>query len=540
MTTKAAAGPAGQTPAAQNRNEARLRRLLERLPAAAYTCDADGLITYYNQRAIDLWGRAPRLNDPADRFCGALKLFAEDGAPLPHDRCWMAIAIRENRSFNGEEIVIERPDGRRVTALAHANPVHDKAGRLIGGVNVLVDISDRQRREDALKAADQSKNEFIATVAHELRNPLAPIRNVVELLQMHGNAPQDLSWALEVLERQVRQMTRLIDDLLDFARVTIQKIDLHREPTELADVLRAAVETSRPVIAEAGHELIFDAPVSLPVDCDRMRLAQVVSNLLNNAAKYTPRGGRIWLTARRDGDRAVISVRDTGVGIETETLGRIFRMFAQGSAAAQRTGDNGLGIGLALARSLVERHGGTLEAHSAGVNQGSEFIVRLPAQAQVEPGIALVPRTRSLRILIVDRSRTAAANLRALLQLLGHRVREARGAEHGLQLAEALHPDVVLADLSAPASGGIDLAGGLRGKQAAPLVLAVLDHEGDADLVRLRAAGFDDYLVRPIDPRALVTALAKLPPRPPDAKTGNGHWHHPEQTQILTLPLGPR
>src|SRR5882672_5935735 len=210
-------------------NELPFRAFLERLPAGAYTCDADGLITYFNQHAVQLWGRKPTLNDPKDRFCGSFKLFAMDGSPILHDQCWMALALKNLREYNGHEIMIERPDGQRLTALAHASPIHNETGRLIGAVNVLVDISHRKRAEDALKEADRSKNEFLATLAHELRNPLAPIRAAVKILQLKSEPSPVSQPALEVIERQTRQITRLIDDLLDIARrFRLELEDLNR------------------------------------------------------------------------------------------------------------------------------------------------------------------------------------------------------------------------------------------------------------------------------------------------------------------------
>src|SRR5215831_10839897 len=203
--------------------------LLEALPAGAYTCDPDGLITYFNAHALELWGRAPRLNDPTERFCGSFKLFATDGTAIPHDECWMARALRTEQEFNGHEIVIERPDGQRRTVLAHANPIRDESGKVLGAVNVLVDITDRKRTEDVLKTVDRSKNEFLAILAHELRNPLAPIRSAVQILNREAALAPESQWAVSAIERQVRQMARLIDDLVDIARITSNRLELRNE-----------------------------------------------------------------------------------------------------------------------------------------------------------------------------------------------------------------------------------------------------------------------------------------------------------------------
>src|SRR3989442_1603895 len=208
------------------RSGSEFRRLLDELPAGAYTCAPDGLITYFNQHAVRLWGRAPKLNDPSDRFCGSFKLFASDGSPIKHDQCWMALALQLRKEYNGHEIVIERPDGERLTALAHANPIIDEDGKLLGAVNVLVDISDRKRMEDALNQADRAKNEFLATLAHELRNPLAPIRNAVHILQLQGSRTKDARSAVEVIDRQLQYMTRLGDELIGISPITRHKINV--------------------------------------------------------------------------------------------------------------------------------------------------------------------------------------------------------------------------------------------------------------------------------------------------------------------------
>src|SRR5205823_4730345 len=275
-------------------------RLLETLPAGAYTCDPDGLITYFNAHALDLWGRAPKLNDPIDRFCGSFKLFSTDGTAIPHDECWMARALRTETEFNGHEIVIERPDGQRRTVMAHANPIRDGSGKVLGAVNVLVDITEHKHAEDALKTADRSKNEFLAILAHELRNPLAPIRNAVQILNREGTLAPESQWALSAIERQVRQLARLIDDLVDVARITSNRLELRTERVDLASVLRSAIETSQSHLKAGGQEFTVVLPESpIELDADPIRLAQAVSNLLNNAAKYTGRGGRIWLIAER-------------------------------------------------------------------------------------------------------------------------------------------------------------------------------------------------------------------------------------------------
>lgn len=509
-------GQGAQSEAALRFSELHFRRLLEKLPAGAYTCDSEGLITYFNQHAVRLWGRAPKLNDPVDRFCGSFKLFSVEGVPITHDECWMALAIKMNREYNGHEIIIERPDGERITALAHANPIHDDAGNLIGAVNVLVDITDRKRAEDELKEADRTKNEFIATLAHELRNPLAPIRNAVGVLSLQGSSSPETRWAVEVIERQMRQMTRLIDDLLDLARVTRNRLELRRERVELTDVMRSAIETSRPLIEACGQEFIVDFPHQ-PVYCDGdlVRLAQVVSNLLNNAAKYTARGRCIWLSGEAHAREAVVTVRDSGVGIPRELLPRIFDMFTQADHSLERS-QGGLGIGLTLAKRLVEMHGGSLEAHSDGPGTGSTFIIRLPLAVRPEDsraadnGDARPASAVRRRILVVDDNQDCAETLGMLLKLIGNEVRLAYDGHEALSLIEEYRPDMVFLDIGMPQMNGYEVAHHIRQRLdgEGPILVALTGWGQDEDRRRAHEAGFDHHMTKPVEIESLQKLLA--------------------------------
>jgi PAS domain S-box-containing protein len=499
--------------------ESHFRRLLEKLPAGAYTCDPEGLITYYNQHAVELWGRSPKLNDPVDRFCGSFRLFSKDGSPLTHDQCWMALALRAGEGFNAEEIVIQRPDGRRLTALAHANPIYDDSGTLLGAVNVLVDISDRKRTEVALRDADHSKNEFIAMLAHELRNPLAPLRNAVAIVRLKGAPSSELQWVLDVIDRQMQQMTRLIDELLDIARITHNKLDLRRDRIELGSVLQAAVEASRPSIEAAGQEFIVSTPPEpIFLDGDPARLAQVLCNLLNNASKYTQEGGRIWLHAQRQGSDAVITVGDSGIGISSEMLPHIFEMFTQ-AARAPAGSQSGLGIGLALANRLVEMHGGVITVESGGPGQGSEFTVRLPAV--FEPSFGLRPLERRsvatisafpLRILVVDDNEDSAGTSSMLLRIMGNDIRTAADGVEALAVADEFRPHVVLLDIGLPKMSGYEVAGEIRRQPwgKGMVLIAVTGWSQPADRDRAKEAGFDHHLVKPVDPATVIQLLAPL------------------------------
>jgi PAS domain S-box-containing protein len=804
------------------------QQMLDALPAGAYTCDSAGLITYFNRAAVELWGREPKPNDPIDRYCGSFKLFAPDGIPVPHDRCWMALALENGREYRGEEIIIERADGSRVNVLAHANPIRDASGKVIGAINILVDISRRQESEtsrrllaaivessaDAIIAksldgrilswnsgaerlfgytaseaigapitiiipperqdeeasilermrcgerinhfesvrvakdgrlldisltispildsaghitaaskvardissrkdaddalvklkdelaarltdlrrlhemsmhlsttlelrpildetlrtagaiegtnlgllslcenpeqntlcpkaslgfteemlqaiaevgmagvcgtsfrerrrivvedieadphfaaereaarqagyraihatplitragdivgvlathfrqphrpgdrethlielcarqavdfienarlyrqlweADRRKDEFLATLAHELRNPLAPISNSLHLLRLTGDLNPAAERVRQIMERQVGYMVRLVDDLLEISRVTRGTIELRKESVDLAVVIQNAVEMSRPAIDAAGHQLAISIhPEPMTLEADAVRLTQVISNLLNNAAKYTSQGGQIWLSARPQGHEVVVSVRDNGMGLDAEHLPRIFEMFSQVTPSLDRT-QGGLGIGLSLVRALVELHGGRVEARSDGLGHGSEFIVRLPL-AQSKPRLDrphAFPRSAASplpvrRVVVVDDTRAAVYTLARLLETMGQKVRTADNAAAALELIHAERPDLVISDLAMPHMNGYELAERLRSDPAlSGLFLAALTGYGqESTRKRAKEAGFDYYLVKPVSLEALETMLATLAPQAPTSRS---------------------
>jgi signal transduction histidine kinase len=369
---------------------------------------------------------------------------------------------------------------------------------------------------DEREEADQRKNHFLATLAHELRNPLAPIRNSLELLRRAGTSPTAAP-VYEIMDRQVNQMVRLIDDLMDVSRITRGKIDLRRATVDLAAVIAAAVETSRPLIDGAKHELTVSLPAEgLLLDADAMRLAQVFANLLNNAAKYTDPGGRISIAARRDRDDALVTVSDTGVGIPAESLSRVFEMFAQ---ADPRDGHarTGLGIGLTLARSLVEMHGGSVTAASEGEGKGSVFAVRLPldrgASAHPYSSTAVAPRLRNrLRILVVDDNRDAADTLFNLLQMMGAEARVAYDGAAALEATRIFQPSVVMLDLGMPGMDGCEVARRIRAQPGAgdTTLIAVTGWGHASDRQRTQQAGFHSHMVKPVDISAMQAVLATL------------------------------
>ncbi len=803
-------------------SEAEFRRLLERLPAGAYTCDRDGLITFFNDHATTLWGRKPKLGDPIDRFCGSFKLYSSDGSPIQHHDCWMAKALQTGQDFTGQEIVIERPDGTRRSALAHASPLRDEMGQIIGAVNVLVDVTDRDRAEQtqrllaaivessddaivsksltgvirswnsgaqrlfgytpdevigkpitviipperqheeeailsrlrrgeridhydtirvtkdgrrldisltispirdangkviavskvarditAKKQAEQalvllkdelaaqladlrrlhdmsarlsktldlqvvleetlrtaaaientdmgmisladpdtgtlklaasmgfepdflslvqrvpsgvgavgvcfnekrrvivedietdplfndfrdaarlagfravrsvplisrtgrvvgvlsthfqsprkstdramhlvdlcvrqavefienarlysevqssnrSKDEFLAVLAHELRNPLAPIRNSLHILRLSGELTPAAEKIQEVMERQVDHLVRMVDDLLEVSRISRGKIELRRKPMELATAILNAVETSRPLIDEAGHQLAISIPPQpLTLNADSVRLSQIIANLLNNAAKYTDPGGQIWLTAQPEGEEVAISVRDTGIGIPRDKLSHVFEMFAQIQSVGRRT-TGGLGIGLTLVKRLAEMHGGRVEAVSAGTGQGSEFTIRLPLEkSKPEPPPSPEPRLpdprtslAERRILVVDDNRDAADSLGLFLKFMGAAVHVAYDGASALESLPEFRPEIVLLDVGMPVLDGFEVARRMRQLPEGQniLLVAVTGWGQEEDRRHTADAGFDQHLVKPVDPVMLQNLLAAFDP----------------------------
>jgi PAS domain S-box-containing protein len=403
--------------------------------------------------------------------------------------------------------------------------VTDAAGRPVALATVSQDVTQRKRLEDNLRslAADLSeaarrKDEFLAILAHELRNPLAPLSNAVQVLRRAGGDEETVQSASEMLERQVRQMTRLVDDLLDMSRITQGKIELRRERVALAPIVEQAIEAARGLYRSMDHELTVTTPAApIHLDADPTRLAQVLGNLLNNAAKFTERHGRVWLTVEREGPQAVVRVRDTGIGIAGEQLPRLFDMFMQGDTSLERSRD-GLGIGLTLVKTLVEMHGGTVEVHSDGLGHGSEFVVRLPALEEASP-----PRPRPAagkaapapghRILIVDDNEDGAESLAMMLQLGGHETHTAHDGLDAVAAAERLRPHAVLLDIGLPGLNGYEVCRRIRenpwGKDL--VLVAVTGWGQEADRARSRDAGFDAHIVKPVDPEALMKLLSDLP-----------------------------
>jgi len=415
-----------------------------------------------------------------------------------------------------------RAPGEQRYWLCNFYPVKLPDGTMLGAGVVVTDIDDRKRMEEALKDADQRKDQFLAMLAHELRNPLAPISNAVQIMQVEGPNGPSFQWSTAVIEDQIRHMSRMVDDLLDVSRITRGKVDLQKERVQLADVIELAVEASRPLIDDYQHQLTVTLPTEpVMLEVDPARMAQVLSNLLNNAAKYTDPGGEISLTAETFGDQVAIRVRDNGIGMPADIVPRVFDLFAQGDQTLSRS-RGGLGIGLTLVRSLVELHDGEVTAHSKGSGQGSEFVVRLPVAAtssRRSPGAPQADRAPDLslprqKILVVDDNRSNAQSLEVLLRALGQEVYTAFDGLTALEMARTHHPEVVLLDIGLPLLDGYEVARRCRqepGLEQLTLV-ALTGYGKDTDRRRSQEAGFDAHLVKPVsreDLHLLLTQTAR-------------------------------
>jgi PAS domain S-box-containing protein len=392
---------------------------------------------------------------------------------------------------------------------------HIVASPLDGDLAIwFADITRRKQQERELVEADRRKDEFLATLAHELRNPLAPIRQAAKILRNDNVTDAQRRWSNTVIERQVQHMSLLLDDLLEVSRITHGTLQLRKQQTDLHSIVSAAVETARPLIDERRHQLVIEVPAQLEVNADPLRLAQVLSNLLTNAAKYTDPHGRIRVGAAQTGDELVIQVEDNGIGIPAEDLAKVFGMFAQ-LRGAQEHASGGLGIGLALAKGIVDLHGGRIEVASGGAGKGSRFTVRLPNSVTAVESRA-VPRVAtnghaavSRRILLADDNRDAAESLALILQLEGHEVQLAHDGLAALRSFAEHKPDVALLDIGMPKANGLDVARQIRatpdGKNV--LLIAITGWAQDADKEQSRAAGFDHHLTKPIEPDTLIGLL---------------------------------
>jgi PAS domain S-box-containing protein len=489
--------------------------IFEHLSDAIVITDLKGNITDVNAGGERMLGYRMReiLGKPIAMFHppeDALRIRREALAALAAEGTWRS------------ELVFVRRDGTRGVCETVVKPLANARGDIYGAVSVSRDITRRRLAEQQLQRlnlelskADRRKDEFLATLAHELRNPLAPMRNVLEILRQKEFADPQLSWSRDVFDRQLQHMTHLVDDLLEVSRITQGKLELRKQRLELARAMQAAMEAARPTVQASAHHLSVTLPrEALYLDADPTRLSQMILNLLNNAAKYTPHGGNISLSAEREGDDAVIVVRDSGIGIPREHLDTVFEMFSQLAPALERS-QGGLGIGLALVRGLAELHGGTVAAFSGGPGNGSEFVIRLPlSKATQEPTnsvLSEVPPTAGLRVVIVDDNTDAADSLAMVLELDGHEVRTASDGIAGLQLIGEFAPRVVILDIGLPGLNGYEVARRIRRdhREAGILLIAVTGWGQQQDKQIAEEAGFDHHFTKPVDPGELRRVLSR-------------------------------
>lgn len=495
-------------------SERRFASFMRCLPGLAWIKDAEGRYVYANEAAARVFGLDAGSYGRTDD-----DLFDAETAAQFRQNDEKALA-----SHHGVKVIetLEHADGVH-HSLVSKFAIEDGQGNrtFIGGV--AIDVTERMRAEQALVESDRRKDEFLATLAHELRNPLAPIRNSLQILRMVDQSPM-AARVHEMMERQVSQMVRLVDDLLEVSRISRGKIVLRKETILLDSVIHHAVETSRPGIEGAAHALSVELPEGpIYVDADLVRLSQVFANLLNNAAKYTDRGGTISVRASVDAGTVCISVRDSGIGIQPHMLGRVFDMFAQVENPLRRSQD-GLGIGLSLVRTLVLLHGGTVEARSEGLGHGSEFRVTLPVAEHAADG--LHPRRApedhgtplvTTRVLVVDDNRDAADSLAMMLRFLGGDVHVVYDGATAIDAMRIFRPSVVLMDLGMPGMDGCDVARQIRSEEGGHgvLLIALTGWGQDEDRRRSREAGFDHHMVKPVDLPALQALLATVAqPRP--------------------------
>ena len=471
-------------------SEQRFRLLVEGVQDyAIYMLDPDGFIRSWNTGAQQIKGYSAA--EVIGRHFSLFYSAGDAAAGLPQSELEEALS-RGRAEREGWRV---RKDGSVFWANVVISPLRDTDGKLRGFAKVTRDMTERRRLE-ALEDSSQRMNEFLAMLAHELRNPLAPIRNAVTVMQLETMHSQVLRNSRDVIDRQLSHMTRLVDDLLDVGRMSTGKILLRKERVLYGQVVARAIEAVRPLVDARRHQLEASLPpADIWLEADPTRLAQVLQNLLVNAAKFTPEGGRIDLGVQLDGNRLMTTVRDNGIGLTSEAIGQIFELFSQGDGQAAAK-ESGLGIGLTLARSLVEMHGGLLEAYSDGPGQGASFSFFLPQAQTVELDEDVAG---AMRCLIIDDNRDAADSLAQILRLMDCTVRTAYAGEQGLALAAQFAPQLVLLDIGMPGMGGYEVQRGLRALGLTMLVAAVTGYGNEEDRRRVTEAGFDAHLVKPVD-----------------------------------------
>ena len=637
-------------------------RLIEQLPVAAYVCAApSGNIVRFNAKAVELWGRTPKLGDDGEKVCGSHRIYQLDGTPIPATKIPMLDVLREGVVIRDQEVILERPDGSRIYVAVNIDPIVNRAGEVIGAINIFLDVSERklaerqsqqlldiihaeferlsrffehspafmavlrgpqhiyekankrylnmigreevlglrvadvlpelesqgfilkldqvyktgqsfvgrdlrvtlrdetgtahekivdvvyeplfnhngeanrilvhgldltkhkqmeeelQRRAEELATSDRKKDEFIALLAHELRNPLAPIRNGLQVLALAGDKPEISTQVRDMMNRQLNHMVRLIDDLLDVSRMNRNKLFLRKSRVSLAEAMNHAVEATRPALEASGHELVVQLPPeNLYLDADLTRLAQIFGNLISNSIKYTEPGGRICFATEIHADEVMVMVSDNGIGIPNDALPNLFNMFSQ--VHGRERAAAGLGIGLALVRNLVEMHGGRVTAESGGTGCGSCFRVFLPLPQTADLAESPAPITQQTepppgaRILVVDDNRDACASLAMLLEITGNTVRTAHDGLEAVNLAETFRPKLILMDIGMPMMDGYEATRRIRAQPwaADTTIIALTGWGQERDRQRSQDAGCDGHLVKPVSRVDLDALLQRL------------------------------
>ena len=528
---------------ALRQSAARFRTMFDHGPVAMYSVDALGIIQEFNRHAVVLWGREPIRGDRSERFCGSFLMYRPDGSYLPHANLpVVAVLKNEVTEAHDVEVIIERPDGSKITVILNVVPLKNSQDVIAGAICCIYDITERSHLErktleqaKALSDLDRRKDEFLAMLSHELRNPLAGIFNAMQLLRRQKNEDPLLKQGRSIIERQVRQLNFLVNDLMEMSRFNTGTVLLHRKQVSISKIVERAIEAARPVIRQRRQSI----DVCLPQEpvlmyADARRIVQVLVNLLTNAAKYTDPGGSITLTVEREEDFALLRVCDTGIGMAPDLLPHIFELFTQAQRSLDRS-QGGLGIGLCLVKQLVELHDGSVTVLS-DLGQGSEFVVRLPlmnAALMQLPAVPAIPTfldtlppslqasdsdsvAKSLKVLVVDDNVDAARSLAVLLEMCGHQVKLAYDGPTATQAALAYQPDVVLLDIGLPGLDGYQVAQWIRQQASLKdvLLVAVTGYGQDSDRQRSKDAGFDHHLVKPVDfdevERLLVTDLKSL------------------------------
>jgi PAS domain S-box-containing protein len=485
------------------------RSMLQQAADAVVVCDPDGIIAFASPAAHELCGRNPL----GQAFADVFPLAITGKTPLAADGCFDLSRLDE--SIRGLEVTSLRQGASTRSLMLSAGRVTDSSGAQLGSVVTLADITALKRAERELKEADRQKDEFLAVLAHELRNPLAPIVTGLDVLGLASGVGESSAPVLQMIKRQVDHLTRLVDDLLEISRITLGKIELQKEVLDFSDVLSNALDTTRETIESAKHTIRVDLPPEpIRIEGDAIRLSQVVVNLLNNASKYTAPGGDILLTARVQEEQLEIRVRDSGRGIAAESLDEVFKMFAQPRRSSRP--QDGLGVGLALVRRIVELHGGTVGAASGGLGKGSEFTVRLPLgdtsdECDKEPAPLQGAGLGGKRVLVVDDNQDSANSLGMLLDILNYEVKVAFDGESALAELNRFNAETIFLDLDMPRMDGFELARRVRqhtgAKNATLIALTGWGQKDDKKLTR--EAGFDHHLLKPVNVEVLRSVLAE-------------------------------